>query len=150
MAVVSSQNFSGTTRCAGLRRVTIQEYRTIAGRLCEAIEKRALRIGDLDGATTERLRHAVLSGVSGSARTYARFCLGRFIGYLSEAGVATVPQAPAKKSTALDRLRDEYAAYLRRQRGLAESTIDNCTGYMERFVAFRFGDQLRVSEISCS
>jgi hypothetical protein len=33
----------------------------------EAIEKRALRISDLDGATTERLRHAVLSGVSGSA-----------------------------------------------------------------------------------
>ena len=33
----------------GYAAVTIQEYRTIAGRLCEAIEKRALRIGDLDG-----------------------------------------------------------------------------------------------------
>ena len=74
----------------GYAAVTIQEYRTIAGRLCEAIEKRALRIGDLDGATRERLRHAVLSGITGSARSYAKFCLGRFVEHLSEAGVATV------------------------------------------------------------
>jgi integrase/recombinase XerD len=126
----------------GYATVTIREYRTIAGRLCEAIEKRALRIGDLDGATTERLRHAVLSGITGSARSYAKFCMGRFIEHLSEAGVATVPEPPTKKAKALDHLRDEYAAYLRRQRGLAESTIDNCTGYMERFLAFRFGDRL--------
>jgi site-specific recombinase XerD len=126
----------------GYAAVTIQEYRTIAGRLCEAIEKRALRIGDLDGATTERLRHAVLSGVSGSARTYAKFCLGRFIEHLTEAGVATAPRPPAKKLTALDRLRQEYEVYLRRQRGLAESTIAHCSRFLERFVAFRFGDKL--------
>jgi hypothetical protein len=61
--------------------------------------------------TTERLRHAVLSGVSGSVRTYAKFCLGRFIGHLSETGVATVAQPPAKKATVLDRLRDEFDVY---------------------------------------
>ncbi len=126
----------------GYAAVTIQEYRTIGGRLCEAIEKWALRIGDLDGVTTERLRHAVLSGITGSARSYAKFCLGRFIEHLSEAGVATVPEPPAEKATALDRLRDEYEAYLHRQRGLAESTIANCTRFLERFVAFRFGDKL--------
>ena len=117
---------------------TLHEYRKIAGRFCEAIEKRALHIGDLDGATVERLRHAVLSGGTGSARAYAKFCLGQFIDHLIEAGVATAPQPPAKKLTALERLREEYETYLRRQRGLAESTIDNCTGYMERFLAFRF------------
>ena len=126
----------------GYAAVTIHEYRTIAGRFCEAIEKRALRVGDLDGATMERLRHAVLSGVTGSARTYAKFCLGRFIDHLIEAGAAAAPQPPTKKLTALDRLREEYESYLRRQRGLAESTIDNCMRYMERFLAFRFGDKL--------
>jgi integrase/recombinase XerD len=80
--------------------------------------------------------------VTGSARTYARFCLGRFIDHLIEAGVATASEPPTKKLTALDRLREEYETYLRRQRGLAESTIDNCTRYMERFLAFRFGDKL--------
>jgi hypothetical protein len=63
----------------GYAAVTVQEYRTIAGRFCDAIEKRGLRIGDLDAATTERLRHSVLSGVTGSTRGYARFCARRFI-----------------------------------------------------------------------
>lgn len=63
MAVFSSQKLSGATGYAGLRSSTIQEYRTTAGRLCEAIEKRALRISDLDGATMERLRHHVLGEV---------------------------------------------------------------------------------------
>jgi hypothetical protein len=48
--------------------LTIQEHRTIAGRFCDAIEKRRLRIGDLNPAATERLRHAVLSVVTGSDR----------------------------------------------------------------------------------
>ena len=44
----------------GCAAVTIQEYRTIAGRFCDAIEKRGLRIGDLNPATTDRLRRAWL------------------------------------------------------------------------------------------
>src|SRR5260370_17992932 len=126
----------------GYAALRVHEYRKMAGRLCEAIEKRALRVGDLDGATTELLRHAVLSGITGNAQTYARFCLGRFIDHLIEAGVVTAPEPPSKKLTALDCLREEYETYLRRQRGLAESTIDNCTRYMERFLALRFGDKL--------
>ena len=70
---------------------TLYEYRSIAGRFCEEIEKRALCVGDLDGATTERLRHAVLNGITGSARTYAKFCVGRFIDHLVEAGSASLP-----------------------------------------------------------
>jgi hypothetical protein len=126
----------------GYAPLTVHEYRKVAGRFCEAIEKRALRVGDLDSATTELLRHAALSGITGNAQTYARFCLGRFIDQLIEAGVVTAPELPSKKLTALDCLREEYETYLRRQRGLAESTIDNCTRYMERFPALRFGDKL--------
>jgi site-specific recombinase XerD len=126
----------------GYASVTIQEYRTIAGRFCDAIEKRGLRIGDLNAATTERLRHAVLSAVIGSARSYAKFCAGRFINHLIGAGVAAAAPPPAKKLTALDRLREEYETYLRKQRGLAESTIENCRLCMRRFLAFRVGDKL--------
>jgi len=122
--------------------VTVQEYRTIAGRFCDVIEKRGLRIGDLDAVTTERLRHSVLSGVTGSARTYAKFCATRFIDYLIEAGAGIPAPPPAKKLTALDQLREEYETYLRKQRGLAESTIENCRLYMRRCLAFRFGDKL--------
>lgn len=126
----------------GYSRFTLREYESIADRFCAAIEKRALSSGDLDGATTERLRQAVLKEIPEYVRTWGKFCLGRFIEHLSEAGVATVPEPPAKKATALDRLRDEYESYLRRQRGLADGTVRNCLYYMERFVAFRFGGQL--------
>jgi hypothetical protein len=105
----------------GYAAVTIQEYLTIAGRFCDAIEKRGLRIDELDGATTERLRHSVLSGVTGSARSYAKFCARRFIDHLSEAGAPAAVQPQSKKLTPLDRLRGEYEDYLRKQRGLAES-----------------------------
>jgi hypothetical protein len=126
----------------GYSRFTMREYESIADRFCAAIEKRALSSGDLDAATTERLRQAVLKEIPEYVRTWRKFCLGRFIEHLSEAGVATVPEPPAKKATALDRLREEYEAYLRRQRGLAESTIAHCTRFLERFVAFRFGEKL--------
>ncbi len=128
-----------TQGCAAF---TIQEYRTIAGRFCDAIEKRGLGIGDLDAATTERLRHSVLSGVTGSTRSYAKFCARRFIDHLVEAGASSQAPAQKKKSTPLERLRAEYENYLRKQRGLAESTIYHCTRFMERFLAFRFGDKL--------
>jgi hypothetical protein len=48
----------------GYAAVTI---RNTGGRFCDAIEKRGLRIGDLDGATTEHLRHSVLSGAASTA-----------------------------------------------------------------------------------
>src|SRR5579863_2300962 len=121
---------------------TLGEYGSITGRFCAAIESRAFGVGGLNGATTERLRRMVLREGPEYARTYAKFCLGRFINHLVEAGVATAPRPPAQKITALDRLREQYEHYLRRQRGLAESTIDNCSYYMERFLVFRFGNKL--------
>jgi integrase/recombinase XerD len=142
MAVVSSQNLLGRFAAQSYAAVTIQEYRTIAGRFCETIEKRVLRIGDLDVATTERLRHSVLSGVTGSTRSYAKFCARRFIDHLVESGAASPATAKRKKSTPLERLHAEYEDYLRKQRGLAESTIYDCTRFIERFLAFRFGDKL--------
>jgi hypothetical protein len=83
----------------------------------------------------------VLSGVTRSARTYAKFCARRFIDHLTEAGAPIAPP-PAKNLTALDCLREEYETHLRKQRGLAESTMENCRLYMRRFLRFRFGDKL--------
>jgi integrase/recombinase XerD len=126
----------------GYSRCTLREYQSIADAFCAAIEKRALGPTELDGATTERLRRAVLKNVPEYVHTWGKFCIARFIEHLVEAGVATAPPLPTKKLTALDRLRDEYEAYLRQQRGLAESSIYHCTRYMERFLAFRFDERL--------
>jgi integrase/recombinase XerD len=136
------QSFMERLAAQGYSRFTLREYESIAESFCAAIEKRALGADDLDGAATERLRQAVLKQIPEYVRTWGKFCLGRFIEHLAEAGVATVPEPPAKRLTALNRLSEEYEIYLRRQRGLAESTIRNCRYYMERFLAFRFGEKL--------
>src|SRR5260370_41322671 len=69
----------------GYAPLPVHEYRKIAGRFCQAIEKRALRVGDLDSATPELLRRAGLSGITGNGQTYARSSSGRFIAHLIEA-----------------------------------------------------------------
>ena len=111
-------------------------------RFSDARENRGLRIGDLDGATTERPGHSVLSGVIGSARNYAKHYAKKFFDHLVEAGVASAALAPSEKPTPLVRLRDKCESYLRTQRGLADSTIQNCRLYMRRLLAFRFGEKL--------
>ena len=91
----------------GYSRFTLREYKSIADGFCAAIEKRALSSDDLDGATTERLRQAVLKKIPEYVQTWGKFCLERFIEHLSEAGVAAVPPPPTKKTTARDRLRGQ-------------------------------------------
>ncbi len=93
------------------------------------MERRPRRCGQL------RVRHGQGHNHHHRERNHTHGC--------DEAGTATAPQPPPKKLTALDRLREEYETFLCQQRGLAESTIDNCTHYMERFLAFRFGNKLR-------
>jgi site-specific recombinase XerD len=70
------------------------------------------------------------------------FHLGRFVDHLIGTGVIVRPASPAKEPTALDLLREEYYAYLRKQRGLSESTIYHCMRFLERFITFRFGETL--------
>jgi hypothetical protein len=42
----------------------------------------------------------------------------------------------------MDRMREEYDAYLRHQRGMSEATIYHCIRFLERFITFRFGKTL--------
>ncbi len=122
---------------------TIHHYEQTALRFLSEIEHRGLRVGDLDGPTIEALREAVLSEtITKKTRTSAKFCLGRFIDHLTDVGVIAQPEPPAKEPTALDRLREEYDAYLRKQCGLSDATIYHCMCFLKRFVTFRFGETL--------
>lgn len=121
---------------------TVRFYERTICLLQEEIEQRGLRVCDIDGPAIEVVREAVLSKTAKGTRTFAMFCLKRFINHLADAGVVALPDPPAKKLTALDSLREEYYIYLRRQRGLSESTIYKCIRYMERFMTFRFGDSI--------
>jgi integrase/recombinase XerD len=121
---------------------TIACYERTVRRFCEEMEQRGLGIGNLDGPVMEVLREAVLSGTTQSARTYSKFCLRQFIDHLVGSGVVTLSEPPAKEPSALGRLGEEYAAYLRQQRALSEATINSCMYMLKRFMAFRFGETL--------
>lgn len=121
---------------------TIRQYEHTIHRFCEKIEQHCISISDLNGPAMETLREAVLSETRKNARTYAMFHLGRFIEYLTDAGVIVLPKPPSKEPTALDSLREEYDAYLRKQRGLSEASIYTAMRFLERFMTFRFGETL--------
>jgi integrase/recombinase XerD len=118
---------------------TLRTYDTAIARFCAAMAERGVDAGGFDGRQIERLCTAVLANVKPSVRVNTKFCLERFIASLAEAGVARLPKPPEKAQTALERLRTEYEAYLREQRGLAEATIYHSVRFLERFMAFRFG-----------
>ena len=137
------QAFLERLRAQGYSRWSLRQYESATERLCAAIEKRRLGSADLDGATTERLQRSVVAGsIPEYVRSWGNFSVARFIKHLAESGVATISQPPAKRLTARERLREEYEAYLRRQRGLAEGTVRNSLYYGERFLSFRFGEKL--------
>jgi hypothetical protein len=92
MAVVSPKSISGTIARAGYSRWTLCQYESATDSFCAAIEKRRLGIGDLDGATTERLQRSVVGSIPEYARSWGKFCGARFIEHLAESGVATVWQ----------------------------------------------------------
>jgi len=136
------QRFLQDLSAQGYARCTLRIYDAAIGRICTAVEKRGLGEGDLSGKKIVRLRAAVLDGVIPRVRTNTKFCLDRFIDHLVEAGVASLPEAPLKLVTRLDRLRTEYETYLREQRGLTEATIYHCVRFLDRFLTFRFGASL--------
>lgn len=68
-----------------------------------------------------------------------------FVRFLIEQGI--VKQQPDNSARA--RLKRDYEQYLRRQRGLSETTIYHAWRIADRFLQFRFGDQIgEISEIT--
>jgi integrase/recombinase XerD len=126
----------------GYAPATLRIYDAAIARFCAASESRIVGAKELDQQQIEEIRAAVLGGVVPRVRTNTKFCVNRFIDHLVEAGIARLLEPPPRVLTALDRLREEYERYLRDQRGLSEATIYHCLRFLERFMAFRFGETL--------
>ncbi|HEY0799557.1 MAG TPA: hypothetical protein VGD54_01845, partial [Steroidobacteraceae bacterium] len=126
----------------GYALVTLRSYDGAAALLCHEVSRRGLRSDQLVGATLKKARAAALGKMHPNRYDQKKYCLDRFIDALVEAGVAERPAPKKVRSSPLDRLRLEYVAYLRDQRGLTEATIYHCVCFLNRFMAFRFGDTL--------
>src|SRR5262245_19896127 len=101
---------------------TLRTYGNVASVFCQQALRRRLYPGQLTSRMLAKCRAAALNQMHANKPVHKRFCLDRFIDALVVAGVAERHE-PHRRATALDRLRSEYEAYLREQRGLAEKTI---------------------------
>jgi hypothetical protein len=114
----------------GYAAATMRTYNGAAALFCQEIARRRVRSGQLVGATLTKARTAALGRMHPNKYDQKKYCLERFIDALVEAGVAQRPTPPRKTPTALERLRAEYEAYLREQRGLTEATIYHCVRFL--------------------
>jgi len=125
----------------GYSKGTAAVYRRYSARFAAFAVKRGIALRILDSAAADRLKQTVIGLHQGDRGTYGVYCIDRFMSFLVDAGDA--PRKPAKvdmsKRAVLQR---EYDAYLRDQRGLAETTIYVCTRYAEQFLAFKFSKRL--------
>lgn len=136
------RQFLQTLADQGYARVSMRTYDRAIALFCSEVARRRLDSSQLVGATLTKVRAAALAGMHPNKYDQKRYCLDRFIDALVEAGIAQRPTPPRKAPTALERLRTDYEAYLRVQRGLTEATIYHCVSFLNRFMTFRFGDTL--------
>ena len=61
---------------------------------------------------------------------------------LVERGLGKPLPPPTQAEETRAELRRDYETYLRRQRGLSESTIFHCWRFADRFLEFRFGEKV--------
>jgi site-specific recombinase XerD len=117
---------------------TIKIYCVLIRRLALIMAKRGIRPEDL----TVELAAKLVQGEERKKREPHK-CANiarRFVEYLVELGVATVPPLTAKQ-IARQTLRRDYEDYLHRQLGLSERTIYHCWRFADRFLDHRFGAQ---------
>lgn len=129
-------------RAQGYSLSSINTYEQATRHFCDEIKQLGLQTDSLDAPAMEALFEAVIEKTNRSNPSLLKFCIRRFIEHLVDAGVMIPVNSEAKELTELECLCEEYEAYLRYQRGLSEATIQNCMGYVERFMTFRFGETL--------
>ena len=124
----------------GYGRATIATYDCCVRQLDRRMGDEGITVEDLDESQAlELLRR---SGGSQRKQTYAAFIVKRFVGFLIQQGAGKPAPAPTAKANARAELRQDYETYLRRQRGLSERTIFHCWRFADRFLAFRFGEEV--------
>ena len=134
--------FLKTLHDQGYAPATVRTYDGAATMLCRVVSRRGLQNGQLVGQAFSKARTTALASMHANKHHHKKYCLERFIDALVETGVAERSTSKKVQLSQLERLRSEYVAYLRDQRGLAEATIYQCVCFLNRFMAFRFGDTL--------
>ncbi len=84
----------------------------------------------------------VLNLVNKSSRQHAAYCFERFRAFLIQNYQAPPREVVTIAQTPRTQLKQVYRSYLKEQRGLADSTIAHCLSFYERFMTFKFGNDI--------
>jgi site-specific recombinase XerD len=113
----------------------VASYRRRLSELCAEVKARGVPLEQLDEDCALELFAAVEQP---SKPTHARFMVRNFLRYLVEQGVVKLRSDNSLRAC----LRHDYEQYLRRQRGLSDRTIFHAWRIADRFLQFRFGDEI--------
>ena len=119
-------------------RSSIWQYQSCLARLARRMARDDVGLDDLDETTAL----ALISEEQKNGHTSAAFIVRRFVRALVEQGLGKPLPSPTPRDVARAELRRDYERYLRRQRGLSERTIFHCWRFADRFLDFRFDDEI--------
>jgi integrase/recombinase XerD len=119
---------------------TVGHYLRCITVLARRVKAHGIGLAELDEAQAVAL--IAKSGLSRKRATYETFITKRFIRFLNGCGLAKPPSPLTAKEIARVELQRDYESYLSRQRGLSERTIFHCWRFADRFLEFRFGEEV--------
>ena len=128
---LSERNRAQSTIARSLQYITI---------LAGTMEAEGIPIQALDEAQAVEL--IARTGFVPKSKIYCTFVARRFVRFLHEHGVGKLPLPPTAKELARAELRRDFETYLRRQRGLSETTISKYWIFANRFLEFHFGEKV--------
>lgn len=129
-------SFAQSFAAANYKAATITEYRKRIRRFGQLMDVAGVAPAELTPDLADQLGRADEPHPTGTIRLYS---LGRkFAGHLIDIGVAQ-PVSLTEAQIARAALLADFEAYLIKQRGLSERTIDHTLGFANRFLDHRFG-----------
>ncbi len=125
----------------GYRLSTVRHYERVVECFCAEFTSRKLHAGNVCERSIARVQEAVLQAEVPSSRRWTKHCLSRLLDYLAADGGLVREPPVAVPASAMDILKEEYAVWLRRERGLSEATVRRYLPCLERFMASQFGNE---------
>lgn len=132
-------SYAATVDALGYAQSTIREQLWLLAELGRWLGRQAVSVADLDERVAEPFLTERRTRRGGLRRSdAATYC--RFLDHLRKEGVVAPPESRSEESV-LDGLTRRYEAYLKRERGLGQATVDGYRPFVRRFLVERFRDE---------
>lgn len=118
---------------------TVGDYRCRLVEFCDKLKARHIQLENLHEDRAVALYAPIAPP---SMITHSRFMVRKFVRFLISQGVVNAQPEATPDTSVRARIRQGYEQYLRLQRGLGEKTIFHNWRTADRFLTFRFGNEI--------